>query len=522
MNSVFNRLCGLVNEERGDLLNNVVVLEGRNVERTNKAAEDWLGARERFNSLGQDVFSELIDKPNQLSLQHDPNISVAIDFMDKHSKLEKQIGLTSELHLTRNISTIKKETKVLKQLFKETCEMSAAVQDQLPSKERNKILALMKSTEQRVKEATENTERFRFPDERDIEQLSNVGSIRSEVVGTRHCNNIFRRREERDCISEPGKRAKCKSRNKMGHENKYKEVGSLSRATGDKDKITTNGNVSSTTQMISSNFEADLLVQLEDIFDKMRARINFIEEMISMKDTEGLQGNIKFLNDMQRKREKTVLILFRLLPEHDATQVAEKIAVDDSKIAELKVLARNLILEEAEVDEGRGSHCTSLTRSTRENLSEIAIKLNTDFSKKKQREEGSDYKGENLKERYTSFQKEFLEQKERCLELVRSDMAITSGEEIEKLEKINDAMTNTAVKLREHLPSIEADRISLEIADGDNDVFEAKKKLINKMTMVKDNGKEDFGFSHYNVKGRNESGNKVRLNNEMSRMKVKL
>ena len=92
LNSVFNRLCGLVNEERVDLLNNIVVLEGKNVERINKAVEDWLGARERCVSLGQEESVQLSNQLNQLSLQHDPNVSLAIDFMNKHSKLEKQIG----------------------------------------------------------------------------------------------------------------------------------------------------------------------------------------------------------------------------------------------------------------------------------------------------------------------------------------------------------------------------------------------------------------------------------------------
>ena len=139
LNSVFNRLCSLVDEERVDLLNNIVVLEGKNVERINKAVEDWLGVRDRFDSLGQEESAQLSDQLNQLSLQHDPNISLTIDFMNKHSKLERQIGLTSELLMTRNISMIRKETKVLKQLYKETCEMSTAVQGQLSSKERKKF-----------------------------------------------------------------------------------------------------------------------------------------------------------------------------------------------------------------------------------------------------------------------------------------------------------------------------------------------------------------------------------------------
>ena len=147
------------------------------------------------------------------------------------------------------------------------------------------------------------------------------------------------------------------------------------------------------------------------------------------------------------------------------------------------MLARNLILEEAEEDEGRGSYCT---RSSRDNLSEVApryIQLNPGICNERRRGEGSEYWRENLKERYNSFQNDFQEQKERCLKLVRSDIVITSGEEIEKLEKINDAMTNTAVRLGEQLPSIEAEQISLEIEEGDNEVFQVKKKLIKKMAM---------------------------------------
>ena len=96
---------------------------------------------------------------------------------------------------------------------------------------------------------------------------------------------------------------------------------------------------------------------------------------------------------------------------------------------------------------------------------------------------------EALKEIFKRRQRELKNQKGVCKELIRSRCQITSGKDIQKLEDSYNTMVDVGYRLREQLPSIEAEEIDLELIIEDNEVFEVKKEMIKLMTGGKDNRK---------------------------------
>ena len=138
--------------------------------------------------------------------------------------------------------------------------------------------------------------------------------------------------------------------------------------------------------------------------------------------------------------------------------------------------------------------------SRRSNRDQISVKSGMSVSGADKARHIEEQGGLNDKNQYTSQRealkgsfirrkRELKDQKDICKELVHPRGRITSGEDIKKLEDSNKTMVDVGYRLREQLPSIEADEIDLELTIEDNEVFEVKKEMIKRMTGGKDNQK---------------------------------
>ena len=88
------------------------------------------------------------------------------------------------------------------------------------------------------------------------------------------------------------------------------------------------------------------------------------------------------------------------------------------------------------------------------------------------------FEKEDLEERFSRRLQEYKNQKVLCKELIRSRDPAGSKEEIQRLEKTYQKMADIGYRLREQLPSLEADEMNLHIEMEDAEVFEVKKQMI--------------------------------------------
>ena len=97
---------------------------------------------------------------------------------------------------------------------------------------------------------------------------------------------------------------------------------------------------------------------------------------------------------------------------------------------------------------------------------------------------------------------EYKDQKQLCGELLGSNGKITSGEEIQKLQKSYQKMADIGFRLREQLPSLEAEEITMQIDIEDNEVFEVKKRFVRQMIRMDDDTDKDQDWPSHTKKRR--------------------
>ena len=581
LSSASDRLSKLVTQEMAQQLNDAVIMEGNSVQRIENVVKGWLKAKDKVHSRVYET-----DERREPTTEHEGdmresqkrmNVGLTIEFMSKHSKLEKQIGLWDEIFMTNDTLLIGREMRKLKQVYAEVCEMSVAAREGLSAIENTKILNVMKTTGDRVEKIMEAAEELTSKDEEEsiISQVSrrSMLSARSEMIGKRHC--IFdelkiKESDERSLRSEPNKRHNTKTQeDEYRYQHKYKQSArkrdkswlkeshkkktSMSEKSWKSDASRLSNHIAKKTHQITESkdalqmFENSLAAELSDIFMRIKEKIELIKNMIHTSDIKGIQQNIHYLGELQKKRETSVLGLYNILPEEEAQRLAEKVTIDDSEISEIKELAGRLIVEKLmSTEEGeevldkvsqrsKPSQRTGASLcSTRDNMSDCF----TEFSRHRQKDaedhnavqiikERTDVQRENLRERFSMFQHEFKDQKHRCVELIRSSALITSAKEVQRLEERYQTMAETAIRLREQLPSIEADDINLMIETEDTEVFEVKKMIIKRMAEGdEDHRKEKRNFLYTRTEDVKDeeihTENNRELKREMSKIRIRL
>ena len=140
LNDASERLCKLISKEEATKINYEVGVDRENLENIEKAVSGWLLAQDKIErkssrSLGSRKSgcperNEQVTDATAAEMKVRPktsDLSRTVELMQKHSTLENQLGLFDELLETNDTSLIKRETKKLKELYAEVCEVSYAI-----------------------------------------------------------------------------------------------------------------------------------------------------------------------------------------------------------------------------------------------------------------------------------------------------------------------------------------------------------------------------------------------------------
>ena len=146
--------------------------------------------------------------------------------------------------------------------------------------------------------------------------------------------------------------------------------------------------------------------------------------------------------------------------------------------------------------------------------------------------QGWRYEGsaDSLRRWFLQIKQELKNQRDVCLVLIESNEERISQNEVHKLDETYKHLVDTAFRLREQLPSLEADEIKVQVDIEDEEVFAVKKQMINRRASGSHTDKE---YSPSKLISKHMSGiivgedgklagKKSRLNHEMSTIRVRL
>ena len=97
-----------------------------------------------------------------------------------------------------------------------------------------------------------------------------------------------------------------------------------------------------------------------------------------------------------------------------------------------------------------------------------------------------------------------------------------TGVEIQRLDEAYKVMADTAMHLREKLPSVEAEDINHKIEVEEDEVFEVKKKMIRKMSRGRAHQSSKITLNTEKAELEETQNEESKLKNEMERFKMKL
>ena len=213
-------------------------------------------------------------------------------------------------------------------------------------------------------------------------------------------------------------------------------------------------------------------------------------------------------------------------------QLAEKVTSQDKEIRVVKELVENVFYEQHEemVREPQKSHTSRIKKSgasicsSRESLTNSSVASLRTNKFRKNREnciKKLKFQPSFLREKFSDRQEIFDIQKRLCRGLINGKDQITSGDEIQKLEESYQTMVSAAVRLREHLPSEEANDIDIHVEQEESEVFEVKKQMVKLMTRKSQAGEDEI-VEGKPVKNKVSKEGNERMRSEMERLKARL
>ena len=247
----------------------------------------------------------------------------------------------------------------------------------------------------------------------------------------------------------------------------------------------------------------ELSGELAETCTVLRKEVGIVKELIEQKDAQGLLRKVGNLEQLQAERDKPVYLLYRLLSDNGAMQLAEKVTSQDEEIRMVKELVENVFYEQHEemVREPQKSHTSRMKKSgasicsSRESLTNSSVASLRTNKFRKNREnciKKLKFQPSFLREKFSDRQEIFDIQKRLCKGLINGKDQITSGDEIQKLEESYQTMVSAAVRLREHLPSEEANDIDIHVEQEESEVFEVKKQMVKLMTRKSQAGEDEI------------------------------
>ena len=341
------------------------------------------------------------------------------------------------------------------------------------------------------------------------------------------------------------------------------------------------GHIASYAEAALENEKEGLKYQLEETCERIRYEIDGIRRLISKAHVDELHERVVCLEKLEKEKESTVILLYKVLKVAEATRLAEKVAIEDRQTAEVKELVRKVKhyeqMDSRSQRSGRSkmsqrsfislgskrvrhrreeelsSEVESLVRKLRthqirsERKSGKSVEGRSVWSGRSSRDSLLEYSGnalqsqqidsrneecaaENLRKMFSETKQELKIQKDVCCELIKSNKVASAGDEVQKLDEAYKKLAGTAFRLREQLPSLEADDIKAQVDIEDEEVFAVKKQMIKIRARGDDGSKKPSSSDNINkckvsvagIGGEGLNGKKNRLNHEMSTIRLRL
>ena len=322
-------------------------------------------------------------------------------------------------------------------------------------------------------------------------------------------------------------------------------------------------------------FKEELLEEMSEIGKRILLEINMIRIAITDFASEGLQDRLNSIESLKERRENPAIILFRIMNDVEASRLAEKMAMEDSQIEEIRSIIKevenlqhaNTQAEELVPQEFRPSRqdelneeCIAMMKQgvnevksvvkrmrrqqsdlcerqsnrscrSRTSLQSAASSFSSRTSvgwwnEKNQVDNGN--KVNTLKMEFEQTQRELKDLKSSCLNVSKPTLA--NGKLLE-MDNVFNKMKETGRRLREHLSSTEAEEVTIRVQEEDEEVFEVKQKVVEKMTQKRNKILDETrqGSSCENKKdtperkeGNTRNDDKRSLEYEVTTLKVKL
>ena len=247
------------------------------------------------------------------------------------------------------------------------------------------------------------------------------------------------------------------------------------------------------------------------------------------------------MQELQRKRDKPIFTLYKLLSDDGAMELAEKVTGEDEEIRVVKELSAGL-LEEHTKSKRRALQDAFLSRmpesaaisvcSSQDSLTNSSvrsIRIRKSVKEGESNKKNVQLQTDDLRTRFSDLQEKYDNQKKVCKKLIFNNNPTASGFEIQKLEKSYQTMAAAAVRLREQLPSVEADDMDLQIDQEEAEVFEVKAQIVRLMTREGglDGGKDSKREIIVHKEGdkedeEEETDRTAKMKREMERLKTRL
>ena len=314
--STSTRLCELVSEDKARQIRETVEMEGKSVERVDKATTEWLTAQEEM---------QLADHPDRKGVQNEPlskekelesdNIALTVQLMRKHSDLEKQINLLDELLKTNDLELVKEKTARLEQLHKQFLSIGNSLGKDLHMGESVKVSGIVEASQARVKEVISAAMDLFLTVEEERHSVKSQGSGRSKY-------------------SEPVRSTVKKGKGKEG--SVRSEI--ILRSQESSSRFHRSLKVGSGHKTATArNQETELRDKLSEIHNVCRREMSEMENLLWQGNIERVRGRMGKLENLQKERDIYAVSLYEILQDKDATQLSEEIARLDNRVHELKI-----------------------------------------------------------------------------------------------------------------------------------------------------------------------------------------
>jgi hypothetical protein len=354
LNKSFAEMCTvvetpLVDEEKAEEMQKMVKVEGENVLNVDVAVKEWLKALEDVDKI-----SVLSDKKCTLSSHRSrtsedliPDAKSLYEVMNKHSKLEAQLSLMSDLLMLEDRNMLEAEIATLTRVYENLLRSAEKMQMESACEENQKVDEIIKVATERVEEIKSKArEKVAEIIREEKRSLISTGSRRSRSSKTKHNDMAARTkscyRDERDTVSEGG-REKQRPRGQSTISDSKGGMSGFYHRYDPKER-----------------FKLDL-VRLQK---RVANEISLTESLMDIRGRKILQGRLERLEKLEEEVGSGYLQSSQWFRGAEVKQIEDKIEEQEDKIRRAKEKVVKLMVEEAKNEDTR-SRASTMSRMSR-------------------------------------------------------------------------------------------------------------------------------------------------------------